>query len=537
MLEELLAGFGDAEGAAVNADARLVLYVKNQAKVLKALQDGRVEYMDLTSWKFMDYFFGYLFEHHFFDEIGDSYPDPRRKKDIPVWFLIAAYTQLKCHNEEATHNLTFVLRSGTILNRVSANLRVESGGFNNRNKHPRKAAINQDTARKFFKRAKPAAIMEWFNRDVVGFFSRHDALDKEAIAIVDSTFLPVTDNPNYTEAAPMPLDKHGHLVDLDKMSEEERKRFKWTPCFRLTTLLHTTRAANYFMYLGAHLGPGDESELKAGEKLVDDYMSRCGEQRLKLLIEDRGFIDGPAITRFKQEYHLDVLIPLKKNMDAYKDVMGLVRLKDTVWVRHRRKETTDAEGIKTVTTLDLAGIHEITSWDDCKVPLSAVLCRETVEEEGKESEENIWILVITRKFQSPGEIYELYELRTQIEERHKQLKLFWNLGVFTSPNFALVTAHVFFILLAYSALQWYLRQDHRERMACRTIKTLQYEERLLQKDNVIIYAEECFGTFRLKTFTRILLDLKEAARRRLQNRLEKMPKDLEDVKAEEEQAA
>lgn len=512
----------------MNADARLIIYEKNQAKVLQCLKEGRVEYLDLTSWKFMDYFFGALFEHRFFETIGKAFPDQRKKREIPAWFLMAAYTQLKCHTEEATHNLPFVLRSGTILNRVSANLRVASGGFNNRNKYLRKAPIDQDAARKFLKRTPPASLMAWFNRDVVGWFLAHKAFDPDGIGIVDSTFLPVTDNPQYKEAAPMPLDPHGHLVDLTKLSESDRKKFKWTPCFRLTTLLHTTRATDYFLYLGAHLGPGDASELKAGEQLVDDFMRRCGPHRLKLLIVDRGFIDGPMITRFKKGHRLDVLMPLKKNMDAYQDVLGLARLKETPWTRYRRIKTVDEDGVPTVTTLDLAAFHDLTSWQDCQVPLSAVLCRETVERDGQKTE-TIWILVTTRKFETPGEIYELYEKRTQIEERHKQLKLFWHLGVFTSPTFSLVTAHVFFILLAYSALQWYLRQDRQTRRACKTIKTLQYEERFLKKDHVIVYAKGCFGTFRFKTAMRILFNLEGDARQRMKESLAKMPNDVEDL--------
>lgn len=514
--------------------AQLVIYKRDQAKVLKALKDGRVEYIDVTSWKFMDYFFGYLFEHKFFEAIGEAFPDPRKRDEIPIWFLIAAYMQLKCHTEQATHNLPFVLRSGTILNRVSANVRVENGGFNNRNKHARKAPICQDAARKFFKRVVPQSLMDWFNRDVAGFFLNHRGFDEEGIGILDSTFLPVTDNPNYTEAGRMPLDKHGHLVDLDKMSEEDRKKFKWTPCFRLTSLLHTTSATDYFLYLGARLGPGNESELTEGEKLVDGYMSRCGKHRLKLLIVDRGFIDGPMITRFKKDYRIDTVIPLKTSMDAYADVLGLARLEGTKWTTHRRKVKVDDDGVETVTTLELTAMHDITSWQSCEVPLSAVLCRETVERPGKRKED-VWVLVTTRKFDEPGEIYKIYEKRTQIEERHKQLKLFWRIGAFTTPDFSLVTAHVFFILLAYSALQWYLRQDLRERMACKTIKTLQYEERLLRKDNVIVYAEGNFGTFRFRKCVNIIFKLAGAARKRFDKCLEKMPKDIEDLEEEAEE--
>lgn len=38
---------------------------------------------------------------------------------------------------------------------------------------------------------------------------------------------------------------------------------------------------------------------------------------------DRGFIDGPSIGRRKREYHIDVLIPARTNIDVYHDAVGL----------------------------------------------------------------------------------------------------------------------------------------------------------------------------------------------------------------------
>ena len=52
---------------------------------------------------------------------------------------------------------------------------------------------------------------------------------------------------------------------------------------------------------------------------------------MKGLILYRGLLDGPDIGRLKTEYHIDTVIPLKTNMDAYQDVMGLTRLKDFHW--------------------------------------------------------------------------------------------------------------------------------------------------------------------------------------------------------------
>ncbi len=40
---------------------------------------------------------------------------------------------------------------------------------------------------------------------------------------------------------------------------------------------------------------------------------------MKLLIMDRGFIDGKNLGRCKQEWGVDVLIPMKRNMDIWTD--------------------------------------------------------------------------------------------------------------------------------------------------------------------------------------------------------------------------
>src|SRR5438034_1381983 len=53
--------------------------------------------------------------------------------------------------------------------------------------------------------------------------------------------------------------------------------------------------------------------------------------RSKILVVDRGLIDGPNIARLKTGHHIDTVIPLRKNMNAYEDVMGLTRLKDFAW--------------------------------------------------------------------------------------------------------------------------------------------------------------------------------------------------------------
>jgi len=56
-----------------------------------------------------------------------------------------------------------------------------------------------------------------------------------------------------------------------------------------------------------------------------------GKGKIKTLIADRTFLDGPMISCFKDKYGIDMLIPLKKNMDAYLNAKGLLKLEDKPW--------------------------------------------------------------------------------------------------------------------------------------------------------------------------------------------------------------
>ena len=82
-----------------------------------------------------------------------------------------------------------------------------------------------------------------------------------------------------------------------------------------------------------------------------------------------------------------------------------------------------------------------------------------------------------------------------IEERHRQVKCFWDLTRFQSTAWSLVVNQLVFVCLTYSLLQIHLlRQGHQE-LNRRTRPTTR---RLLPDgDRVIIYRQQCFGFFTL----------------------------------------
>ncbi len=133
---------------------------------------------------------------------------------------------------------------------------------------------------------------------------------------------------------------------------------------------------------------------------------------------------------------------------------------------------------------------------------------------GSDSSIRHWGLASTFKPKNSREAFELYELRPQIEERHRQIKNFWNLNKFSSPEESLIEAHVMFTLLTYSLVQFYLNKKHLSALANKTIASLKSEEQM-GINSVIVYSGNYFAVLDLDDYTEIIVDLNEKARLRL----------------------
>src|SRR5205807_6333595 len=163
----------------------------------------------------------------------------------------------------------------------------------------------------------------WFNRNVVGVFKQHHAFDAEGIFIGDATHLFVPDNSHYEGSALLLFDEHNHPVNSAQVTPEQRMRCVWRRCYKLVSLLHTNRAGDFFLYGGLRVIGGAEHEAPVLYDLVDEFVRYHGRGVIKRLILDRGFLDGAKIGRCKKDLSMDVLIPVRKDMDIYHDVVGM----------------------------------------------------------------------------------------------------------------------------------------------------------------------------------------------------------------------
>jgi hypothetical protein len=167
--------------------------------------------------------------------------------------------------EPAFRNLNHLLKAGPVLTRVKLNLGGCEGGFNYRNTYPRKTSMCPDTVRKYFRATDPEKLCEWFHGPILGWFRRKRAFSKGRIFAMDSTYVVVPENEHYEHTARMPLDDHHQLVDTSGLSEEEKKRVRYVPCYKLTYLLHLGEEPSgkpqphtFTMIPAFRLGPGND---------------------------------------------------------------------------------------------------------------------------------------------------------------------------------------------------------------------------------------------------------------------------------------
>jgi hypothetical protein len=523
-----------------SALGRLRVFEENPEKVRRALERGEVDDVDQTGWSFPDSFFAFLIGiYDFLPWAASSYPTPRKRHLVPVWLELCCAIHMALSEEPTFSGLMHLLQAGPILTRVKFNLGGCEGGFNYRNTYPRKTVLCPDTVRKYFRDTNTVDLLEWFHGPVLAWFRRKRAFSKSRIFALDSTYIPVPDNPNYQNTARTALDEHNQPLHTAYLSEEEKKHLRYVPCYKVTYLLHLgeepsaeTGPHEHYLIPAFRFGPGSADSHEHGRSIVKSVIREGGKGWIRWLIADRGFLDGEWTGELKQKYGTNLVIPLRKDMDAYQDVVGLARLKEKEARWETVREERDERG-EVILREQVTSFSEIRSWSRCPIPLYVALIRKNWRSKEGEPKEDHWAITSPEPFASARGLVDFYHLRSRIEEVNRQLKQPRRLDRFTSPEYSLVASHVVFTLLTYSLIQFYLKQRERWDLTRSFLRTLQREDSLGQH-GVVVYAQDSFGTFEQEDYTKRILQLSRPARERMLDRIEAKQKERDSWEREED---
>ena len=542
-------------------------FERNDALVIEAFRRGEFDYLEGVGEVSESDFFRAITERKILRKLADTYPSPCQKHDVPLWVYIASDLSMRFHGVHPFHAFPYVVRSGGLVQAFgpqmghkavhpeTGDISLRCQGFNDKNEYDRQTPCDQDYLRKMALRTGAQGLQAWFNRDVVGIFKQHHAFDPEGIFIGDATYLFVPDNPRYEGSSRMLFDEHNHPVDGSKLTPQQRVRCTWRRCYKLVSLLHTNRAAEFFLYGGLVLTAGQDHESPLLYRLVEEFVQNHGRGLMKRLILDRGFLDGAQMGRCKQKLGIDILIPVRHNMEIYQDVVGLAQagqlsfqpwapappglqpipLHRPQWIKKREeaRQKTLARQKAQASTLDrkalstrrvrseVAAVNGLETFSTCPIPLNALVNREVYAD----GHVDYWVLLDTAPIRQPAGTRQEYGLRETIEERHPQLKCFSDLEAFTSRAFNLIANQVVFVLLTYSLLQWYLLRISRQALNPKTrTRTLELLRPTLTV--IVIYYQNYMAFLTSLQHQELVLTLSEPARKKILTKTRRLRRSL-----------
>jgi hypothetical protein len=532
----------------------LELIEPHPRRVLEAFREGEFDGLEILGQADEKAFFELGFKEKLLEALAETMPTARKKEEVPVWFVLAANLSLRLHGEHAFLAWERVVRCGGLLSALdprwaskhldpqSQKVVLHCVGFNAKNHYDRQTPCDQDMLRKFVRAVAAGRWLDWFNGAVQEVLQRYGFFDPTGVFIGDASYLFVPDNPAYEGSVVMWFDAHNHPVDYAQLTPEARQQAHRERCYKLVTLLHQRGQA--FVYAAIAVVPGNAHELPVLYQLVENLVRRVGLGVVKKLILDRGFMDGGRIAYCKTILGVDVLIPLKKNMALWADAWALAqrqpwqpwrepvpvapaapqrpavierreqKRQKTLAEKHAQRPPPDPATVRTAR--ELCRLKELT-WGELPLPFQVVVMRETYAD-GHQDE---WALLSTEDFADPQRPPQDYARRTTIEERHRQLKCFYDLTDFHSRAFNAVVAQVVFVLLSYTLRQWQLWKTQHEELASRHPRQMPRGLNLDQQ-RVVIYHQRAYVELPLVTFTREVLELGPDARRKALAKIQRL---------------
>lgn len=458
----------------------------NQVRVLESLKLGEIESIEEAVNQVTDDFMIYGIRSGLIDELANSFPDPRKECEISIKQILSASIAGHFQDMYAMSQSPYALHSPALLAELGLNVKVliPGGGISRRGTKDN-TPFNGDVIRKMTYDMTASELIGWYNR-VVGTAYLRQARYKPIIHIIDCTELEVLlENENY-EGSGVVSGKKGN-------GKEERPR-RGYKLGSLRSLLddggiitgiafgaiqvHDLELCRDLLMTSPHLKPGD------------------------MLIEDMGFLDGKTITRLKKKRKVDVIIPIRSDMQAFSDALATAYWPDSgPWEKHPSRENQE---IKQVDHLEWM-------WPECGVPMNGVVVRQLKKgKDGSGGREDYdhWVFGDTRLNENARRTIQTYELRPEIEEDHKQWKDGpWNMDEFTSTNLVQILYHVICVLLAYNLQKVYANTQAGQEYASKTLRQLRRQQMRNHEVSMLVCAGEYYGIYNAKYLIWILLGL------------------------------
>ena len=264
----------------------------SQDEVVAALEKGEITDVCVSCKKTVDHIVNYGLKEGFIQEGLKSFPDPRKRYEVPIEVLLLPQIIQRLHNEHSLLTAPHMLNSAELMVRLGYSADILTEGFNDRNKYPREAPFNGETLKHVLLGIRPQQIIDWYNEKWSPLMKAHARGDVRQY-VMDGMKIHV----------PPHLYKKFEEAGVVKNSDGDCEYgYKVVWIYELIDKKGIIR--------GMKFAPINTHDVVLGKELVEEF----DFPENSLLTMDRGFIDGEWISYLKQDRGIDVCIPLRRNM-------------------------------------------------------------------------------------------------------------------------------------------------------------------------------------------------------------------------------
>lgn len=471
---------------------------RDQKEVAKRLTRGQITMVAICGWGFVASFLAFLDEISFFALLGIEGKGYKRVM-IPIARLIMTY-QMKILMGISSINLvpTKLFRQRALLKLIGYTTTQMQVGFCERG-NLEIGPMHKNTLADAVERLTEKELEYVLNETVVRLRERGFFRKSKGHFALDATDLETTAKfvgagvKKYIEHK---VDKKKKVVEVERLAYGFKVLIVYEVRLRLV--------------VAAKVVPINEHESKYTLTLVRQAIKNLGKGVLRVLLIDRGFLDGQDLWTLKHRMGIDFVVPAKDNMRITEDARGLCRQAEdgeSIFKGERAgKEKVDKDGkVKWEGQVSVVGLVGLQSYDQygdeehvkganrkdfVANALNAVVVTKWQGEEYKVGEEKVFLSSLP--VERPLEVLDLYDLRSLIENTaFRELKQGWFLQSYPKKTEEAVRGHVFLTLVTFTLANAF-RTELGQELAQWGVRRQRAEE---VQDAVIVFADEYYAIF------------------------------------------
>lgn len=475
---------------------------RNQKEVVKRLLDGEVTMISSASWAFFEEFLGFLQEVGFFELIGVEGQQFRRQM-IEVSLLIMTYSVKILLGISSINQVpSRLFRDRALLLLIGYSTDQIMSGFCERGYEDKQKPMHKNVLADAVEKLTAQEVAYILNEAVKRLAGRGIFKESQGHFALDSSDLETTEHYQGAGKKKVIIRKklpNGQYVEF----EEYIYGFKVVVIYEVQLRL----------IVAAQVAPINRHESNFTLELLEQAITNVGAGVIKVLVMDRGFLDGETLWRIKHSYGVDFIIPSKDDMQVTTDARSFRRqkAKDEHLIWAERPGEGDQQlgqvrlyGLKAVTTYDQYGDAEhqkkLNRKDFQANPLNVVVVYEWQGKRYRAGDETVFLTSLA--VDQPLAVLDTYDLRSLIENcAFRELKQGWHLGKFPKKTEAAVRAHVLLTLVIFTLTNAY-RTEAGQDLAQAGIR----RQRLLWEaaNKVLVVAGDYYAIFDLEELLIIL---------------------------------